>query len=188
MNWINQNNPMYKVIRYEVKSNKFGVEINSDKEKVIGFIGKFVNSNGEPIKLCESDSYLSIDRFIQGDFLQYEIEEKFSCDMNHYTKHQQFMNNLPNSDVLWTYFFKPVTNHKFRLNFDLTLMKSDSESDHDIIFYLNLFYQINEKDTVVESIRKCAKSDYDRGLEEKDKPYILWMYKEMDDDDDKSIE
>ena len=183
MNWLNQDNSnqMYKVIRYNVSTSKFNLEINSEKEKVMGFIAKFVNSNGEPIKLCESDSYLSIDRYIEGDFLKYEMEEKFSCDMNHYTKHQQFMNNLPPSDVLWTYFFKPVTNHKFKLNFELKFV--NSFSNEEIILYINLFYQISEKDTPAVCVTKCAKSDYHKGLEEKDKPYILWMYKEMDDDD-----
>ncbi len=62
-----------------------------------------------------------------------------------------------------------------------------SDSDKEIILYLNLFYQLTEKDTPSDCVTKCAISDYDKGLQEKDKPYILWMYKEMDDDDNISI-
>ncbi len=182
MNWYNQenqDNPMYRTIEYKVEQNNFSIPINTNKEKIIGFFCKFVDQDDNPVTLNESESYLSITRVIEGQFLNYQMEEKCMCDMNHFTSHQQFMNNLPSNNFVWTYFFKPVTNHKFNLNFEISYVKKNIKS---MYLYINILLLQTNNLSPSEFLFKCAQNDYNKGLDENTKPNILWMHKEMDDD------
>ncbi len=174
----NSNSKLYHKYIFEIEKEEknFNVMLNEQKENIIGFVCKFTNSNGIPIKLFRSDSYLSICRIITGDILTYELEEKISCDMQHYTDHQQFMNNLAPNKFMWIYFFQPfIVNQPIKLYFEIEYNEPDQ-----IFLHINTIYFQEDKPNlpVNRTINDCMKEDYDNDLLDTDIGSMLWMCRE----------
>ncbi len=171
------NNKLYKKYIFEIQKEEknFSVILNEQKENISGFVCKFTSSDGQPIKLFRSDSYLSICRIITGDILTYELEEKLSCDMLHYTDHQQFMNNLAPNKFMWIYFFQPFVNHPIKLYFELEYNQFEK-----IFLHINTVYFQEDRPnlSVNRIINDCVKDDYDNDLTDQDIGSMLWMCKE----------
>lgn len=176
MNFFSKSSILYSKLEYEINEKNFGLTINQDGKKIVGLLMKFVDQNGTPVKLFRSDTYLSICRIIIGDIMNYEIEEKISCDMQHYTTHQQFMNNVTESDVVWTYFFNPYTSNHIKLCFEL-----EHACAEPIYLFVNEIYFSNTKPntTPQEYIINCIRDDYILGFDSTNIGSIEWMYNEV---------
>jgi hypothetical protein len=185
MNWFSKESKLYKVIDFEIKEKNFDIILNESNKNILGFLCKFADSDGLPINIFKSDSFLSISQIVVGDIFNYELEEKNSFDMLHYTNHQQFMNNLPATKVVWLYFFRPYTNRKIKLSFDL-----EHSYIENVYLYINLIYydDTTPNKTISQYIIDCAKDDFNIGFDNTNIGYIQWMYNEIDDDDIKPKE
>ncbi len=176
MNFFNKSSKLYSKLEYEINEKNFILSINEDEKKIVGLLMKFVDSNGNPIKLFRTDSYLSICRIIIGDIMNYEVEEKISCDMQHYTAHQQFMNNVVESEYVWTYFLTPYTSNIIKLYFEL-----EHAYTEPIYLFINEIYFSETKSyySPQEYIINCVKDDYELELDNSMIGCIEWMYKEI---------